>query len=174
MFNLICVLIIACIGGVGLFVPVEDVKIIGIVILCISGVWFFVSFVNNLVKHTDMVKKFEEIRANLKKLEIYKEKQRVLISEFTIYLADKYPDFEKEIFKLITDSKSDINVFLKYPELKSSETIMELVKQINNQSAATYNYKVELENEYAAIRFYNMNKWFYIKVQTPSDILEHL
>ena len=174
MFNLICVLIIACIGGVGLFVPDEDVKIIGILILCISGVWFFVSFVNNLIKHTDMVKKFEEIRADLKKLEIYKEKQRVLISEFTIYLADKYPDFEKEIFKLITDSKSDINVFLKYPELKSSETIMELVKQINNQSAETYNYKVELENEYAAIRFYNMNKWFYIKVQTPSDILEHL
>ena len=170
MFNLICVLIIACIGGVGLLIPVDDVKVIGIVFLCISGVWLFASFINNLEKHTDMTKKFEEIIAKFKKLEIYKEKQSVLISEFRIYLADKYPDFEKEIFKLITDSKNDINVVLSYPELKSSETIMELVNQINIQSTAVYRYKVELENDYAEIRFYNMNKWFYIKASVPSDI----
>lgn len=170
MFNLICVLIVACLGSLGLLIPVYEVNITGGIILGISGVWLLASFINNLFCYNNMFENFEGIRASLKNLEIYKEKQATLISEFRVYLADKYPDLEKEIFKMIIESKNDINVILNYPEIKSSKTLIELVKQINSQADKVYEFKIILEHEYAIVRFYNANKWFYIKAQTPEDI----
>jgi len=174
MFNLICVFIVALIGGVGLLFSIEEVNIAGIVILCISGVWLFVSFLNNLVCYTSQIEKFEDIRGSLKKLDITKEKQTHLMSEFKLYLADKYPELEKEIFHLITESKSDIHVILNYPELKSSETLLSLVDQINKLANEVYSYKYSLESEYSKVRFYNLNMWFYLKPQIPEYILKLL
>jgi len=170
MFNLICVLIVALIGAVGLLIPVYEVHIIGIVILCTAGVWLFASFVNNLVCYTEQLDRLENIRAQLKNLLIYKDQQDTLIAEFRIYLADKYPDIEKEIFKLITDAKSDVQMILKYPEIKSSKTLLKLVDQIDELAKKVYTNKISLEYDFAKIRFYNNNKWFYLRPQTPEDI----
>jgi len=174
MFNLICVLIVALIGAVGLLIPVYEVHIIGIVILCIAGVWLFASFVNNLVCYTEQLSRLEDIRAQLKNLDIYKNRQDTLIAEFKIYLADKYPEFEKDIFKLITDAKSDVNVIFKYPEIKSSKTLLKLVNEINELATKVYDKKVNLEYDYAKVRFYNANKWFFLKSSTPQDIAKLL
>lgn len=89
--------------------------------MCIAILWLFGSFVNNLEAYVNQTKKFEDIRAKLKSLIIYKDKQETLIREFKIYLADKYPDLEKEIFTLIANSNNDVSVILSYPEIKSSE-----------------------------------------------------
>lgn len=170
MFNLICALIVALLGVVGLLIPVYEVHIVGLVLLIISGLWLFASFVNNLICYTAQVERFEKIRAGLKRLEISKEKQNNLISEFKIYLADKYPDLEKEIFKLITESKSDVHMILNYPELKSSDTLLALVSQINKLAEEVYNSRHQLEYEYSYVRFYNANQWFYLRPNVPNDI----
>jgi hypothetical protein len=174
MFNLICASIIALLGCVGLLVPVYEVHIIGIVLLCVSGVWLFASFVNNLVSFTEQLERFEQVRAQLKNLIIYKDQQDTLIAEFKIYLADKYPDIEKEIFRLITDAKSDIHMILKYPEIISSKTLIKLVDEINQLAKKVYNNKASLEYDYAKVRFYNKNMWFYLKPTVPDDIKELL
>jgi hypothetical protein len=171
MFNLICAAIVALLGCVGVFVfPFLEAHITGYVLLGVSVVWLFASFANNLLYYTDQIKRFEGIRRDLKRVGLCMTKQADLLSEFKIYLADKYPELEKEIFKLITESQSDVHMILSYPELKSSETLLKLVKQINKLAEEVYTGKSSLEFEYAEVRFYNKNMWFYLRPSVPEDI----
>lgn len=171
MFNLICSTIVAIIGCIGIFVfPSMEAHIVGYILCGVSFVWVFASFVNNLSCYTDQLNRFEEIRRELKRVDLSVEKQGNLITEFKLYLADKYPELEREIFKLITESKSDVHVILNYPELKSSETLLALVKQINSLAEEVYKGKSDLEYYYGKVRFYNENLWFYIRPSVPEDI----
>lgn len=173
MFNLICVFILALVGAIGFFSqsdPEGPLHIAGIVFFCISGVWFFGSFVNGLYYYDQQIKRFEDIRGYLKKIVLYQEKQKNLIDEFKVYLAEKYPELEKEVFKMISSSSSDIHVMLSYPEIKSSETLMELVSQINKQASEVYNRREYVENLCVEVRHYSKNNWFIIKPSVPSDI----
>jgi len=175
MFNLICVLVIALLGCVGFFINIPEAPhVFGYVFFVVSGVWMIASFFNNLSKYNVMLEKFEDVRASLKNLDITIEKRNVLLSEFKLYLADKYPEHEKEIFKLITETNTDVHVILKYPEIKSSETIMELVQLIEQSNREVYDYKYSLERDYAKIRFYKNNLWYYLRPTVPLDIVKHL
>jgi hypothetical protein len=171
MFNLICVVIVALLGCVGIFVfPFFEAHVVGYILCGMSFLWFFASFVNNLSCYNDQIEKFEDIRKGLKRVALSIEKQGNLISEFKLYLADKYPELEKEIYRLITESKSDVHIILNYPELKSSETLLMLTKQINDLAEEVYKGKSDLEYEYAKVRFFNKNMWFYLRPSVPKDI----
>ena len=175
MFNLICASIVALLGCVGIFVfPFMEAHIVGYILCGVSFVWLFASFVNNLGCYTEQLDRFEEITRDLKRVDLSIEKQGNLITEFKLYLADKYPELEREIFKLITESKSDVHVILNYPELKSSETLLALVKQINSLAEEVYKGRSDLEYTYARVRFFNKNLWFYFRPSVPEDILKLL
>ena len=123
MFNLISVLLIAIIGVIGFFIqsdPNGIIHISGIVLLCIAGIWLFASLMNNFAYYHYQIVRFEDIRATHRKVKIYEEKRDKLLDEFKTYLSEKYTDIEKEIFQKITDSRSDTQIVLNYPEIKSS------------------------------------------------------
>lgn len=170
MFNLICFFILALLGVIGLLIPIGEVKLVGIVILSAALLWLLSSFGNNLSCYMQQVTRFEEVRRILKVIEIYKEKQTVLLAEFKTYLAEKYPEFEKSIFQSIADHKSDVNVILQYPEIKTSKTLIKLVEEMNELADSVYREKRNMECVCKNIRVYNQNMWFYIKVKTPEDI----
>ncbi len=174
MFNLICVLIIAVIGTVGLLIPVQEINHVGIGVLSFSIFWLFVSFVNNLVCFTQQVERFEKLRGKLKIIKLQKERQDDLMGEFKLYLAITYPEIEKDVFNKICNIKTDINAVLSYPEIKSSETLIELVKRLDQLSNNLYNVKSNFEQDCAIIRYFNNNKWFMFMPQIPEDVLKVL
>lgn len=157
MFNLIVVTFITIIGVIGLLIPIQEINYIGVTILCISFVWLFASGINNLVCYTQQIERFENLRALLKNLELSKLREIDLTTKFKMYLATTYPDLEKEIFKDITDPKSEINIIMSYPEIKSSETLLELVNRIDNLSTIVFAQEKNIQSECAKVRFFNNN-----------------
>lgn len=103
---------------------------------------------------------FEE----LKKVEnvevIYKKKAIILTESFTAHLSGAYPDFEKGIFEKI--KPNNVSVYLvRYPELKSSQTIMLLVEKINKLQDDIYDQQINKEKILKMLRFRTKNIWFW-------------
>jgi len=94
---------------------------------------------------------------------IYKEQAEVLTGEFKLWLGEKYPDIERGIFKdLISEN---ITIFAaKFPEIKSSETIMDLVSRINGLQNNVYSKKLNIERHRKKIRVAKRNPWIIRKI----------
>lgn len=89
---------------------------------------------------------------------IYKDKATELTAEFSKYLAQAYPEHEKAIFDSI--SPNDVEIYLvKYPELRSSDTILALTAEINQLQSDTYDQRLKKEEAKADIRIRLRNPW---------------
>ena len=85
----------------------------------------------------------ERIVMTLQDKEIYKKQADELLAEFSILLAEKYPNFEKEIFENMKPEKVTAYM-IKYPELKSSQTICKLVDLINSKKEKIYDCDLKI------------------------------
>jgi hypothetical protein len=175
MFNLICVFFFILLGIIGIFFPEnEAIYVVGIAFLCFSGLWFIVSSINNFYCYAEQQKKFEELRASLKKISILKEKSEKILAEFKLYLGEKYPELEKQIFSDISNSAKDSDKWgmfvTKYPKIQSSKTFNYLVSEMDSLISEIYKLKMEIENDCSSIRFFIKNKWFIIKPKIPTDL----
>lgn len=170
MFNILIIVVFLLLGFLGYNFKINEVHIAGIVLMCVSLCYLIIAFIHDLSYYSNQLQRFELVRNYLKSINIYKEKQSELLIYFKSYLGEKYPDFEKQIFKNINESKSDIHIVLKYPELKSSKTIMKLADKINKLANSVYSLRGDMENTCEDIRYYKNGKWEIIKPNIPKDI----
>jgi hypothetical protein len=170
MFNILVIVVFLLLGFLGYNFKINEVHIAGIVLMCGSLVYLIIAFIHDLSYYSNQLQRFELVRNYLKSINIYKEKQSELLIDFKSYLGEKYPDFEKQIFKNINESKSDIHIVLKYPELESSKTIMKLADKINELADSIYSLRADMEDVCENIRYYKNGKWEIIKPNVPKDI----
>jgi hypothetical protein len=111
-----------------------------------------------LLAHSLQVYAGEEV-AKIEQFEnIYKNRAENLTKQFAHYLAELYPEQEKNIFEKI--SPKDLDVYLvKYPNLRSSETIVALVKQIRSLEDDYYGQKILKAERLKEMRFRTKNPW---------------
>jgi hypothetical protein len=168
MFNIIMVLLTSLIGLICLLFNVTEMHIIGYVTFGFSFLWFISSFISNLVHYDDQLQRFESLRGYLKQTKVYDKIQQGLIIDLKLYLGEKYPDIEKELFTKI--SESNVNTILAYPEIKSSDTIKELLSGINKIKHSIYQQQQDMINKGSDILYHNASKWEIIKPSIPEDI----
>jgi hypothetical protein len=115
----------------------------GVTILTVFAIIIFIiSVIFQLVNYSTQISDGEELSKIEKFEEIYQNKADVLTQQFAGYLADIYPEYEKNIFESISPDGIDIYL-VKYPEIKASDTIMLLVSEIRKLQDDIYNQQLE-------------------------------
>ena len=145
--------------------------LLGIVLIGFIFVGVFVQFGN----YSRQLSRYEEIRKTQTKIELHQEKLDDLTIKFEKLLSDKYPSLEKEIFKDISAQKTSdqlLALLNKYPELKSSHTITQLVKQVRELTDKVYEKKMHLEDLCKTSRYKHISPWLIGMPETPKDIKE--
>lgn len=170
MFNLFIIAVLLLLGIIGYKFEIEEIHIAGIALMCGSLGYLIVTFISDLAYYSSQLLRFEDVRKCLKKIDVYKKKQKELLAEFKLYLGEKYPDLEKQIFDNINKTESELHVVLKYPELKASKTLLKLADKINNLASKVYSIMDEIESICKWIRYYKDGKWEIIKPAIPEDI----
>src|SRR3989339_724582 len=107
----------------------------------------------------EQVQDFEQIKEAKGVEDILKEKAEVLTAEFVKHLAQAYPEHEKGIFEKIGPEKVAV-YFAKYPELKASEVLLNLVDRINGLQSSVYNQRITVENLLAKTRTRLRDPWY--------------
>jgi len=126
----------------------------------IDAILFFAGIIVQFNGRQDQVQDFENIKKAAKVENIYSEKASVLTAEFTKHLAEAYPSHEKDVFSKIGPEQVAI-YFAKYPELKASETLLELVKNINALQSSVYGQRIEAEELLATTRTRLRDPWLF-------------
>ena len=101
----------------------------------------------------------ETANAAIANCEIYKAKAEGLTIDFSIYLAQMYPDHEKAVFSALTPKNLSL-LLIQYPELKASETFIELVAQIRSMQDDAYGCLIEANKHRAAARTLLRSPWY--------------
>ena len=122
-----------------------------IVLLAFSGMFFVIGTITQGCNWYCQANDIEEIEQQKQDQKIYKTRNDELLGEFKLYLAEMYPEIEKGIFSTITPT--NVTAFMiKYPEMKSSETITKLVNLINNLKSQYYQCDLTTNNLQKRIR----------------------
>lgn len=132
----------------------SKVFLIIFLVIALASIFATADYYVNQRKDFEELKKVENVEI------IYKKKAVVLTESFTAHLAGTYPDFEKGIFEEI--KPNNVSVYLvKYPELKSSQTLMLLVEKINKLQDDRYDQQINKEKILKRLRFRTKNIWFW-------------
>lgn len=119
-------------------------KDVSYVLLGISIAILAAGFIFQLANYSRQISDGEELAKIERFEEIYQKKADALTKQFAYYLADIYPDHEKNIFEDISPEGIDIYL-VKYPELRASETIVHLVSEIKILQNDFYNQQLARE-----------------------------
>lgn len=116
--------------------------------------------------HQKQVKNIEMIEEHINKKRIYEEERDEIVEQAKLYLGEKYPDHEKELFEIMAsrDNNSIINILPAFPEIKTSEVLTSLITKIQSLHRNVYSEDHRIEELKRAIRvrkrdIYTMN-WF--------------
>ena len=135
-----------------------DGKDVSIAFVIIAILILVASFIFQLVNYSHQIRDGEELIKIEKFEEIYQNKSDVLVDKFAYYLANVYPEHEKNIFESISPGTIDIYL-VKYPELKSSETIMLLVSEIKILQNDYYNQQLERAEVVRTMSYRKKSPW---------------
>jgi len=95
---------------------------------------------------------FESLTMLERQEQICSTKAQALTDEFAHYLAEMYPEHEARIYDRI--SPDNLNVYLvQYPELRTHETLLSLVSNINQLQSDVYDKQLERETIKRDLRF---------------------
>lgn len=137
----------------GFMMGIATMLIIAIIPISLSVLVTLISY-SSQISDIENIVKFERIE------EIYEARADVLTQQFATYLADLYPEYERGIFESISPERVDIYL-VKYPDLKASETILELVAQIRSMQDDRYAQQVLRENTLKNMRYRTRNPWIF-------------
>lgn len=131
------------------------------VILCIVAfIICCVGFIGTLHAYSDQISDTEDL-TKFRNIEgVYEDRANTLTAQFETYLQDVYPEHERGIFDQISPDSIDIYL-AKYPELKASETILELVTQIRSLQDDRYDQQIEREKILKKMRYRTQNPWIF-------------
>lgn len=92
---------------------------------------------------------------------IYAKKRDELITQATLYLGEKYPEHEKELFKMISEKNNAavVNILAALPEIKSADTLKSLVETITKEHGNVYYQDIQIETLKKKIRIRSRNPW---------------
>ncbi len=121
----------------------SDTAAAGLVTLIITAIIFVLSLITLTAGYIVQVNSVEDINRFKSNEVVYEKKADDLTETFKLYLGQIYPDLEKSIFKDISPANADIYL-VQYPELKSSNTIIELVTQIKRLRSAIYDQEIKI------------------------------
>ena len=132
---------------------------LGITVLSvISIILSIICLIHTLVNYSFQIRDGEELVKIEKFEEIYQKKSDILTTKFSYYLANVYPEYEKNIFESISPEVIDIYL-VKYPELKASETIMLLVSEIRMLQNDYYNQQLERAEVIRIMSYRKKSPW---------------
>lgn len=132
----------------------------GIVFSVASLLIIILGFIVSGLAWRDQISDFEDIKKFRGVEVIYQAKAKVLTAEFVKHLAETYPEHEKDIYSKISPDKVYL-YFAKYPELRTSDTLMVLVDRINQLQSDVYDQQIKVEQALKNTRFRLRNPWFY-------------
>jgi len=92
--------------------------------------------INYNYRHSQ-IEDLANLKMNASQKKIYQDMADTQLLEFKKYLAETYPAIEKSIFESITSQNVGFYA-VKYPEIKSNETILKLVSLINEKMSDVY------------------------------------
>lgn len=119
-----------------------------------------IGFLVSSIEWAEQISDFEDVKKFQKVEAIYQSKAEVLTAEFAKHLAETYPEHEKNIYDKISPDKVSM-YFAKYPELRTSDTLVALVEHINKLQSDVYDQQIKAEQMLKNIRFRLRNPWFY-------------
>jgi len=142
-----------------------------------SGVWVVSAFamtINHFVKAEEIVSRIENIKTTQNKIKLQVQKKEELTTFMNEQVLNVFPKFEEKILKALSpgSNKDLIALFQKYPELKSSKHLSELVKETTVLVNNIYREKEHLEDQKTKIRVYLANPWFLVKLKMSEEIKE--
>lgn len=117
-----------------------------------------ISFRCNVYNQIEDIEKIEESRNNKT---IYEGQRDELISQVTLYLGEKYPEHEKELFRLIAEKNSEAVVTLlgAFPEIKSADVLKKLVSDVQKLHGYVYGQDIKIEKLKRQIRVRKRNPY---------------
>ncbi|MFH1667393.1 MAG: hypothetical protein ABH884_00010 [Candidatus Komeilibacteria bacterium] len=164
MFLILLAAIFSCIGMVltwipdGYFGPISTWPLT--VMLVCFGLFFLIIVlpIKVMYNHSEQYDDFTKIIKYREIKEIYQKKARDLTTEFASYLAERYPEIEKKIFESLSPDKIDFYIAT-YPQIKSSDTIMDLVKRIDQLQSDVYEQDKKIAEKKAEILYRKLSSW---------------
>lgn len=120
----------------------------------------FIGLINSLNTNSNQVGRSMELAKIDSSESIYKAKADNLTKEFAGYLAEAYPQYEKDIFSKIEPGKVDLYM-VKYPELQASKTLTELVKQVRDLQDKVYEQQLARVQIIRDMKFAVLDPWVY-------------
>ncbi|PIZ70616.1 MAG: hypothetical protein COY09_02535 [Candidatus Portnoybacteria bacterium CG_4_10_14_0_2_um_filter_39_11] len=143
----------------------------GIAFSVATFILFVVFVFGTMVQYAYQKSDFEELRKIRASEVIYKDKAESLTKQFAGYLAEAYPQHERDIFKKISPDKVSFYM-VKYPQLQTSQTLTALVAEISKLQGDYYGQQLKAQETLKNIRFRQVNPWFVNAVipALPPDI----
>jgi len=138
MLLLVCILIV--IGG--FFIKDSECKMI---VMSIGGILTCIFLAVQMIKYCGHVDDIETIDKCQADRVVYEEKADKLIKQFELYLGKSYPKHEKALFDQMTPEQV-VAYALKYPEIRSSETMSKLCDEINHLTTQIYNCDISINH----------------------------
>lgn len=137
-----------------------DWNVGGNICLVLGFILFITSIITTMSSYSCQINDFE----NLKKLDKYKQiylfKSEILTKKFENYLLKVYPQHEKDIFNKVKPQDIDI-YFVRYPELKASETIKLLVGEVRTLQNDYYAQSLLEADIVRRVTYRSKNPWLY-------------
>lgn len=136
----------------------------GVIVLSVLAIAYLIcNVISFCCSYNNQVYDIEGITESVNKREIFKRQKVELITEAKFYLGENFMKHEKELFKLISesgkDSKAVVNFLSKFPEIRSVETLKQLVTNIQGLHRNVYNKELEIEELKKQIRVRSRNPY---------------
>ena len=125
-------------------------------VLCVFFCIVFIALITLIMvsawgDYTDQIEDIERIMERVKRKDIYTKQRDELAEVFKQHLAQQYPDYEKDIFsKLLPENITAVATI--FPEIKSSETIMDYCNKINSLTSGVYKEDIAIAGHERKIR----------------------
>ena len=129
--------------------------------IVLAGMWTAGNLLAQIGTIFSQIEDIEKIKEQEAKKALYVLQRDDLVDQATLYLGKEYPEHEKEIFRLITEKNNDalVNVLMTLPELKSAQTLQQLVKTIGSMQDNVYSQDHLIEKLKRKIRVWLRNPW---------------
>jgi len=133
---------------------------LGALLTFVAILIFVAGFITSLFVHSNQI----WMNVELTKIDSFEQTYQVrsdnLTKEFAHYLAQTYPDHEKDIFSKIEPGKVDVYL-VKYPELQASKTIVELVNQIRSLQDDIYKQRLDRAEKVRDMQYNVRSPWVF-------------
>ena len=140
------------------------------VLFVVGIIMLMLSIIFTMFSYSGQKDDYETLR-KLKRYEaIYTNKANAMTIQFKAYLAEAYPQHEKDIFNKVTLNKPEIYL-VTYPELRSVEGFIVLVGEIGKLQTDRYSQQLKREQVLKNMRFATKNPWiFYWWIPTLQEL----